>query len=273
MIYANIEESSQGRTEQVIQKGNNWSVRSVVSLVVGGLETLVSLNQIFHPIGFILGVLLLAFGIITNFYTCNLTKIPESMEERYIQQNKKVENVGSFLIKIVNIALILVTSLLFLIGVANLVIDRDFNTFPNECLPEPGCSRVACDFKHRDYLVNPAHIVTISGVEQEIIHDELLYCIKRDQGGTIASDQIIVGDEKNRLIHSLFISGFFGFIDDMYLQIVNCAPNKYSIEIQSVLRIGESDFEVNPQRVADMYECISDGFERKNIAQTGSVCG
>ena len=44
----------------------------------------------------------------------------------------------------------------------------------------------------------------------------------------------------------------------MYIEITNCPTDSayMSIQIQSKLRFGQSDFGVNPRRVSRMYECI-----------------
>mmetsp|Transcript_12092 Transcript_12092/g.12092 ORF Transcript_12092/g.12092 Transcript_12092/m.12092 type:complete len:97 (+) Transcript_12092:341-631(+) len=93
--------------------------------------------------------------------------------------------------------------------------------FPTQCLPEPGCSRVARDFNHRANYVDPKDIITISGLNVENIHNTLKGCIQNEQIGTIIADEVPQSAPNNRLLHSIFVSNFFGFIDDMYLQIVD----------------------------------------------------
>ena len=272
MMYANIEERSRSSSISLDRNQNPHNTRYLISMIIGGLETIVSLLQVFHPLGFIFGVLLLIYGILGKFYVNEPTKNPE--KHYFIRKGEDVKliNTLAFILRQANSVLIVVTSLLLLIGISNLMIDRNFDTFPSQCLPEPGCSRVSSEFNHRDFLVDPSDVITISGVEEETIHSELLYCIKKDQGGRILSDTTSA-DVGNPFIHTVFISRFFGFIDDMYLQIIKCNSKKFGIEVQSQLRIGESDFDVNPQRVADMYGCIGSRFRKQNIASTSKVCG
>src|SRR5690349_17304329 len=50
-------------------------------------------------------------------------------------------------------------------------------------------------------------------------------------------------DPKSYLIHSRFITTFFGFVDDFYLQIVPTElPHINAVNIHSESRIGRSDF-------------------------------
>ena len=68
--------------------------------------------------------------------------------------------------------------------------------------------------------------------------------------------------------HINYSSTFWGFVDDMSIGILDCQQfvngnedigsaytlTAIGVQIQSQLRIGDYDFEVNPTRIADFYE-------------------
>lgn len=226
--------------------------------------------EFIHPLGFMFGISLFAYGIFTKFYGSGLPQEDYQVDVK----DKKIKNWISEIFRTINTAHVIVTLLLLTIGVANLKIDRHLDSFPHECLPEPGCSRVSREFNHRDELVNPSDVITVSGLTKDSLNHVIQNCVQNSEMGTIQYSAQSSTSPLNTLTHSIFVSSFFGFIDDMYLQTVDCQNNqsKFSIEVQSVLRIGQSDLGVNPQRVASMYTCIANGVQGSAVTSTGKVC-
>lgn len=182
---------------------------------------------------------------------------------------------------------ICITLLLLTVGVSNIWIERDIVQFPNTCYPQPGCARVARDFNHRDNLVDKNDVITFSGLKMENVRVALVECIQTEFSGTIVFNNNPIDSKENTglnsneatrsnniLIHAFYSSYFFGFVDDMLLQVVDCNQDgaKISVEVQSVLRIGVGDLEVNPRRVANMYSCLAGSFDKKHVASSGKVC-
>lgn len=65
------------------------------------------------------------------------------------------------------------------------------------------------------------------------------------------------------IFHLNFASIFFGFVDDMFLQIIKCTKTdggqqeiSLGLEIQSQSRLGNFDFGVNPSRISNFLQCI-----------------
>ena len=82
-------------------------------------------------------------------------------------------------------------------------------------------------------------------------------------------------DTHGGLIHVTFNSALFGFIDDMYMATyvydpVGALLSQRKLKIQSQLRTGESDLNINYQRVQNMLNCLNDTFE--NASTTPAPC-
>jgi uncharacterized protein (DUF1499 family) len=150
-------------------------------------------------------------------------------------------------------------------------------------------------------LVDKNDVITFSGLKMQNVRVALVNCIQTEFDGTIVfnsnpvdserntgsvnnnvttsnnailSDKNIIPLSNNILIHTLYVSYFFGFVDDMLLQVVDCNEDgaKISVEVQSVLRIGVGDLEVNPRRVANMYSCLASSFDKNHTSSFGKVC-
>lgn len=71
------------------------------------------------------------------------------------------------------------------------------------------------------------------------------------------------------LIHITFNSALFGFIDDMYMATFVYDPTgalfpQRVLKIQSQLRTGNRDLDVNYDRVHSMLNCLNDTFENSS---------
>ena len=169
---------------------------------------------------------------------------------------------------------ILVISII-LINLANINLQMKITEFPKECMPETGWARVSANFNFRDYGVNPNDIVNFSDVPFDNLNRTISSCALKDKKSVI--ENIVTQSERhqnNVIYHIAKMSTIFGFIDDMTVEITPCGnhSNAYSINIQSVLRLGLSDLGVNPNRIADMYSCIAEEIPQDKIISRGKVC-
>jgi len=72
-------------------------------------------------------------------------------------------------------------------------------------------------------------------------------------------------DPETGVIHSRWISTFFGFIDDFYLKIEPTLElGYYAVDIHSESRIGHTDFGQNRQRVDFFLKTIQPGSYQKS---------
>jgi uncharacterized protein (DUF1499 family) len=254
------------------------SLSATASLVIGLAQTILSVISFTHVIGLIFGATLFIYGLIAS-----LLSNPKRVESRFLkmttsQNDQNEDDSGEKALRGVlgwiNKLHIMITLLLLTIKIFNLRLAQNLSSFPTQCLPDPGCARVSQQFNHRDDEVDPKDIITVEGISKEVFTTTLLDCITLDFQGTVKSEAPSTLHPENTLIHTLFVSGFFGFVDDMYLEVVDCngASNKLSLQVQSALRIGKGDLGVNPQRVSDMYSCIAYNIEQHLIVSTGRVC-
>ena len=156
----------------------------------------------------------------------------------------------------------------------NLKAQNNWNYFPRVCVPDGGWSRVSQAFNHRDDEVIKNNVFTVSGLSLQVIDNTLVDWLSVQKKGTIIYNEASYDQPLNKLSHTLFVSDVFGFVDDMYVEIVDCSKNKqlYSFNIQSALRLGEGDLGVNPRRVAAIYQCLADNIGDRYKVTKGKVC-
>lgn len=153
----------------------------------------------------------------------------------------------------------------------NLQSQNNWNYFPKICVPDEGCARVSRSFNHRDDIVIKNNVFTVSGLNQQVLENTLALCL--DEGTTIYNSASY-DEPMNKLSHTLFVSPVLGFVDDMYVEIVDCSKNKqlYSFNIQSSIRMGQSDYGTSSRRVAAIYQCLADNISADRITSKGRVC-
>lgn len=139
------------------------------------------------------------------------------------------------------------------------------------CVPDDGCSRVARNFNHRDDVVIKNNVFTVSGLSQKVLDNTLALCL---EDGTTIYNTASYDEPMNLLSHTLFVSPIIGFVDDMYIEIVDCNKNKqtYSFNVQNSIRIGQTDFGTSPRKVAAIYECLAENIGADRIISRGKVC-
>lgn len=74
--------------------------------------------------------------------------------------------------------------------------------------------------------------------------------------------------------HVSSASIFWGFVDDMIIQALHWGRNideAVSIEVQSQLRIGSSDFGVNPYRIATFYKWLDSEVDSNYVSDRGNM--
>jgi hypothetical protein len=266
----------------------NFTNRAIICGVVGLCECIISVTAFVHFLGLIFGFTLFISALwIHYFQTREPTVTKFFMLTSQKDGDAKNKNWSTWILLSVNSLHIWITLLLLIIGVSNIWIERNIVQFPNTCSPQPGCARVARDFNHRDDLVDKNDVITFSGLKMQDVRLALVQWIQTEFDGTIvfnnspAESKRNTGLNKNEvtksnniLIHTLYVSYFFGFVDDMLLQVVDCNKDgaKISVEVQSVLRIGVGDLEVNPRRVANMYSCLASSFDKNHTSSSGKVC-
>lgn len=266
--------------DQSCNENKSVSTQGIISIIVGAAETILSAIDFTHPLGTIFGITLAISGVfLQTFSDFLMSKTKLIKYERKTNQQSINDVNGCFswifsLIYTINKAHILVTFLLFVIKIFNLKMEHSLSDFPNQCIPDPGCARIAEDFNHREDQTDMNDVITIGGISKDIVHNTLLDCIQLEFEGTIKYDGQSREHEENQLIHSLFVSNFFGFVDDMYLEIMDCTHDEktFSVQVQSALRIGKSDLGVNPKRVADMYHCLNENFDQDLVIGRGTIC-
>ena len=142
--------------------------------------------------------------------------------------------------------------------------------FPLECEPENGCARIMISGEH--HRITQVDLFTINHLGVNNTNDIIRNCVDKQSqsrieytGSTNASPSFL---------HVNFASIFWGFIDDMTIEVIPCAyfdkvnsktlgdnstvmdniQPALAIQVQSQLRLGKSDFGVNPQRIANFYK-------------------
>ena len=154
---------------------------------------------------------------------------------------------------------------------------------------------------HRADKVNPDHLFTINQFGVQNTEDIIKDCAKEQGQSRIEYSSTEVKNLNNNnyqntsedklsarvqsFFHINFSSSFWGFVDDMSIGILDWqqfknnqtfdindnVPSAIGVQIQSQLRVGEYDFDVNPTRVADFYECLSSRIDKSFISDKGSI--
>ena len=119
---------------------------------------------------------------------------------------------------------------------------------------------------HRTEFIDDFYILTVadSNFDGSMLVPVIESCIKSELQSSLEYNSSDFAD-KASFYHASFASLFFGFVDDMFIDVFNCPNNLdyVSIQIQSKLRLGQSDLGVNPIRVENMYTCIFETFSQE----------
>ena len=164
-------------------------------------------------------------------------------------------------IKLTYIATFIFWLVCFFVRYLSIQNDPKLKHFPERWEPNDSCSRVAFKDSQRDYNVDYRNVIAFSNNEYaELLFSEIIEsCVESEVNSEIVDRSM---DPNSKLFHATFSSMIFGFVDDMYIEILPCTIYRYryynSIQIQSNSRLGSFDLGVNPKRVARMYKCIFD---------------
>lgn len=141
--------------------------------------------------------------------------------------------------KLMNIlfTLILICAFVFMgIRIANVLNFPILSHFPEDYPLEYGCARVAYDFDHRDESIDLSHVISVKGLGQEHkLATVIDYCINSEFQSDVRYERLGNLPTSSTFYHAEFASMFFGFTDDMYIEIIDCTdlPGYISIQIQS----------------------------------------
>lgn len=178
----------------------------------------------------------------------------------------------------------------------NIAKDPVIKEFPETCEPEGGCARVMIyGFNHRDNKVDTNNLFTINHLGVHNTEDIVKGCIDDQSQGRIeyvnGTSDTNTTTKSSIFYHVNYSSIFWGFVDDMSIQITTCDPedsklswyqdletssHRYAdvtvgVQIQSQLRLGSSDFGVNPKRIAKMYKCLNKNIPDNYISDRGAI--
>ena len=170
-----------------------------------------------------------------------------------------------------------------LIKIINLVRDPNIKKFPNHCIPDKGCANVKVQGEnHRDYEVDSSNLYTVNLLGVNNINDVINICVADQAQGRIEHSGET--SQSPSLYHVNYSSIFWGFVDDMIIEIIIWAPRQLEItntensnvralavQVQSQLRMGSSDFGINPKRVANFYQCLNDNIPNPYKSGYGSL--
>lgn len=153
--------------------------------------------------------------------------------------------------------------------------------FPDSCgdwsVPH-GCTRVTLQksgcFREQDIPSQNALIFNIN--VDRVLNTQIEQCVNQLEGAKLMHPSDLSSDNSHgSLIHVSFNSALFGFIDDMYMVTQEYLPSGAKIQqrqlkIQSQLRTGNRDLDVNYSRVKGMLDCLNQTFE--NSSTTPAPC-
>lgn len=168
--------------------------------------------------------------------------------------------------------MVLVICFIF-IKVINLINNPILREFPLECEPENGCARIMISGDHhRSSQVNFTNLFTINHLGVNNTNDIIRSCVDKQSQSRI--EYTGTTSTSPSFFHVNFASIFWGFVDDMTIEVIPCVtfgeadslhPGEehmmkdniqpaLAIQVQSQLRLGKSDFGVNPYRIANFYK-------------------
>jgi len=136
--------------------------------------------------------------------------------------------------------------ILFLIQVVSW--DFSANSFPSGCKKKTNCTRVTTDISTNvrgEGLVSPTIPSSTSTIQQEV-KDWI-----NSQTGTA------ILEETDSFIHARFVTPFWGFADDFYVQLFCQSNGTVAVWVQGEARLGTGDFNVNENRVANFIQSVN----------------
>ncbi|CAI2375381.1 unnamed protein product [Moneuplotes crassus] len=217
-----------------------------------------------HFFGFTASLVSFVLGLVGAFY---LSRIPKNEKERKclclptMKKSKMYMRLFFFILYIVFVTFVLIFILLKLIAIFKDPSKMD----AEKCVNSQGCARISVFGEdHRAASVNPDLRFTIKHIGVDNTRDLILACadkqvqlrVEHSPGNNDSEDDPIE-------FHLNFASIFFGFVDDMFIRIIQCTETyggqqeiSLGLEIQSQSRIGNFDFGVNPSRISHFLQCI-----------------
>ena len=252
-------------------------VMFIIGIVFSGLGMILSFVNSMHIFGFWCGLVSLIIGLVGCFY---LSRIPIHKKDRKwfclpsVKKDKMYMRLFFFILYFVFISLVLIFIILKVISLAN---KPNITSFPKKWEPSGGCSRVMVwEDNHRDSKVNPNNVFTIVRIGVSNTKDLIFSWIdKQTQAFLEFSDK----NKSKGFFHVNFSSIFFGFIDDMFIEVIPCTETSggaqeisLALNIQSQSRIGSTDFGTNPRRISEFLEWMSNQLPDMYIANRNDAC-
>ena len=165
------------------------------------------------------------------------------------------------------VTFVVLLTIFILIKIYNVINQPMKLEFPDDCLPLMGWAQVTLNNNFRNDKVEMKNVVTFSqdNMTDNQIAQIIENCINEEFQSRIIY-QRLKSEDRTTFFHAEFASLFFGFTDDMFIEVIECQnlQNMNSIQIQSKLRLGLSDFGINPIRIDNMYECIYQSIQSTN---------
>jgi len=140
--------------------------------------------------------------------------------------------------------------------------------FPSHCTHPETCVRVMSNTS----LNHNAGNLTVPLFD--LPPDRILELLERWLSTETYQVNVIEGiNPATGIIHSRWVSTFFGFIDDLYLQIEATPVGLYAVDIHSESRIGHYDFGENKRRVEIFLAQVNPGPPSRKKIQTAYLKG
>lgn len=262
-----------------------------IGVLIATLEIVLAFIHTTHYLGFAWAVSLVLISGLGVWY---LSKIPTNPKQKtclWIPRKPKKKCRIRFICLVLQMILLAFVLVFIFVKLINFTDNPRIRKFPETWHPPEGWAMVKIDgTRYRTEKVKDKHLYTINHFGMHNTNDIVEYCIKDPSQGRI---QYHGKSTYSSLYHVNYASFFFGFVDDMTIEIVNWtqfyietkpemlptyleslkdSTDAVGVQIHSNLRIGKSDFGVNPDRIQDFYKCLNQNIDDSLKSDYGKIC-
>jgi len=202
-------------------------------MLLGLVEIILAVLWI-HIIGVVSGVLCFMFGALAIYVT---------LSTLYYSSRAKRARILGFIVNVLVVLFVVLLIIIHAIGA-----NSEGNTFPTKCKTITYCCRL---------MLNNSTNIKVNNLTAPIINSSYLILQQTVKDWVIMQPQAKYLYQTTDLIHIQFVSLFFGFPDDMYIQFNCLNTSQVGFNIQSESRIDVRGFNDNYNRVLNFVNFLT----------------